>query len=417
MERYVINGGAALRGDVPVSGAKNAAVAILPATLIANGVCVLDNVPNIQDINVAVEILKSLGARVEHLGHNTLRIDTSSVNSTDVTHEAAGNMRGSYYFLGALLTRFGRAAVAMPGGCNLGPRPIDLHIKMFSALKCEVNVEYRNVTVCGDSLEAAHIFFDKVSVGATINAMLASVRAQGVTVLENVAKEPHIVDVANFLNSMGADVRGAGTDVIKIRGVESFHGTEYSIIPDQIEAGTYMAAAVATAGDITVRNVIPRHLEVISSKLREVGAEIEEFDDAVRVRRSEKMRASNLRTLPYPGYPTDMQPQFGVLMSVAAGTSLITENVWESRFRYLDELRDMGANVQTDGNVAVIEGVEKLQPATLHACDLRAGAALVIAALMTEGTSYVEDIYHIERGYENIIGKLTALGADIRRED
>ena len=376
LEKFVITGGKPLHGEVTISGAKNAAVGVLPATILAADVCVIENLPDISDVAVSLKILSVLGA---------------------------------------LLSRFGKAQVAMPGGCNLGPRPIDQHLKVFSALGAEDSVDYGMITVRAKEMNGAHIFFDKVSVGATMNGMLSAVMAKGQTILENCAKEPHVVDLANFLNMCGANIRGAGTDVIKVRGVEKMHGCTYSIIPDQIEAGSYMVAAAATGGDVLVKNVTPKHLEPITEKLRRAGVEVEEFDDAVRVRRTGDILPLKINTMPHPGFPTDMQPLMGVLLSVAKGTSTVTESVWDNRFRYVDELRKMGANVQVDGQVAVFEGVDKLTPAPLRALDLRAGAAMVVAALMADGTSEIEEIGHIERGNENIVEKLRGLGADISK--
>lgn len=415
MDKFVITGGKPLLGEVSISGAKNAAVAILPATLLAGGPCVIENLPNISDVGASVHILSAMGAQVRMLDKHTLQIDTSHITSTEVPNELSRQMRASYYFLGALLGRFGTATVAMPGGCNLGPRPIDQHLKAFASLGAEDSVEYGRINVEAERLEGADVFFDTVSVGATINAMLAAVRAEGQTVLENVAKEPHIVDVANFLNTMGADVRGAGTDVIKIRGVKSMHGCTYSIIPDQIEAGSYMVAATMTGGNVLIKNVIPKHLESITAKLERAGALIEEFDDSLRICRTGKIEPLNIKTMPHPGFPTDMQPLMTVLMSIARGTSIVTEGIWENRFRYVDELVRMGANIQVDGRVAVIEGVQELFAAPVRASDLRAGAALVVAALSAQGTSEIEEIGHIERGYEDIVEKLQGLGAEIRR--
>ena len=403
-------------GEVTISGAKNAAVAILPATLLAGDRCVIENLPAISDVTASVNILQAMGAQVRMLDKHTLEIDTTHIISTEVPNELSRQMRASYYFLGALLGRFGTASVAMPGGCNLGPRPIDQHLKAFTALGAEDAVRSGMINVEAEKLDGCHIFFDTVSVGATINAMLASVMAEGMTVLENVAKEPHIVDVANFLNTMGADVRGAGTDVIKIRGVKKMHGCTYSIIPDQIEAGSYMVAATITGGNVLIKNVIPKHLEPITAKLERAGALVEEYDDAVRVyRTTDRIQPLNIKTMPHPGFPTDMQPLMTVLLSVARGTSIVTEGIWENRFRYVDELLRMGANIQVDGRVAVIEGVSELLAAPVRASDLRAGAALVVAALAAKGTSEVEEISHIERGYEDLVEKLQGLGADIRR--
>lgn len=415
MGKYIINGGTPLVGEVTISGAKNAAVAILPATILAAGRCVIENLPDISDVAASITILQEMGATARWIDDTTVEIDTSLINSTAVPDELSRQMRASYYFLGALLGRFGEATVAMPGGCNLGPRPIDQHLKSFIALGANDSVEYGMINVKADRLEGAHIFFDTVSVGATINAMLCAVYADGLTVMENVAKEPHIVDVANFLNMMGADVRGAGTDVIKVRGVKRMHGCTYSIIPDQIEAGSYMVAAAMTGGNVLVKNVIPKHLEPITAKLERAGAMIEEYDDAVRVTRIGALQPTNIKTTPHPGFPTDMQPLMTVLLSIAEGTSIVTEGIWENRFRYVDELVRMGANIQVDGRVAVIEGVRELSPAPIRAADLRAGAALVVAALSAKGTSEVTNIVHIERGYSNIVEKFQSLGADIIR--
>lgn len=417
LEKYVIHGGRPLIGEVEISGAKNAAVAILPATILAGGKCVIDNLPNISDVTISVRILHEMGAQIRMRSKNCLEIDTTHINCNLVPDELSRQMRASYYFLGALLGRFGDGTVAMPGGCNLGPRPIDQHLKAFSALGAQDSVEYGMINVKSKNLEGAHIFFDTVSVGATINAMLCAVRANGMTVLENVAKEPHIVDVANFLNMMGADVRGAGTDVIKIRGATEMHGCNYSIIPDQIEAGSYMVAATMTGGNVLIKNIIPKHLEPITAKLERAGAIVEEFDEAVRVTRTGPVQATNIKTMPHPGFPTDMQPLMTVLLSIAEGTSIVTEGIWENRFRYVDELLRMGANIQVDGRVAVVEGVRELQPAPVCAADLRAGAALVVAALSANGISEIDEISHIERGYENLVEKFAALGADIRRQE
>ena len=417
LEKFVIRGGKPLMGEVTISGAKNAAVALLPATILAADKCVLENVPDIHDVAVSLQTLAALGAQVRLLDKHTYEIDTTCLTSTQVPYDLSRQMRASYYFLGALLGRFGSAQVAMPVGCNLGPRPIDQHLKAFSALGAADSVEYGMIKVEGKQLKGAHVFFDTVSVGATMNAMLAAVLADGLTVLENVAKEPHVVDLANFLNMMGADVRGAGTDVIKIRGVEKMHGCCYSVIPDQIEAGSFMVAAAMTAGNVLIKNVTPKHLEPITAKLELAGATVEEFDDAVRVYRTGDLMPLKIKTMPHPGFPTDMQPLMGVLLSVAHGTSIITEGIWENRFRYVDELTRMGANIQVDGQVAVIEGVPELLPAPLRASDLRAGAALVVAALAAQGTSEITGIGYIERGYENLVEKLQGLGADIHREE
>ena len=418
MEKFVIRGGKPLIGEVTVSGAKNAAVAILPATVLAADKCIIENLPCISDVNASLDILCALGAQVRRLDKHTVEVDTRSVSLTTVPKELSEQMRASYYFLGSLLGRFGKATVAMPGGCNLGVRPIDQHLKAFVSLGARDSVDYGMISVeADDGLAGGDIFFDKVSVGATINGMLAAAMADGLTVMENVAKEPHIVDVANFLNMMGADVRGAGTDVIKVRGVKRMHGCSYSIIPDQIEAGSYMVAATVTGGNVLVKNVIPKHLEPITSKLEKAGATIEEYDDSVRVVRTGDLEPLNIQTMPHPGFPTDMQPLMTVLLSLAKGTSIVTEGIWENRFRYVTELARMGANVQVDGRVAVIEGVPELLPAPVSATDLRAGAALVVAALAANGVSEIGEIAHIERGYEDIVEKLRGLGADIRRVD
>ena len=415
MEKYVIHGGKPLSGEVVIGGAKNAAVAILPATILAGGKCLIENLPCISDVMASLQILSELGAGIRMVTRNIYEIDTTNINSTEVSNELSRQMRASYYFLGALLGRFGSGQVAMPGGCNLGPRPIDQHLKAFTAFGAEDSVEYGQIRVKADHLVGSHVFFDTVSVGATMNAMLAAATAQGTTVLENVAREPHIVDLANFLNMMGADIHGAGTDVIKIHGVKQLHGCNYSIIPDQIEAGSYMVAAAITKGDVTLRNVTPKHLEPITAKLRAAGCEIEEFDDALRIRRTGNLHPLKVKTMPHPGFPTDMQPLMTTLLTLADGTSIVTEGIWENRFRYVDELLRMGANIQVDGQVAVIEGVKKLRPAPLRATDLRAGAAMIMAALSADGISEVDETIHIERGYENIVEKLQLLGADIRR--
>ena len=417
MEKYIITGGKPLHGEVTISGAKNAAVAILPATVLAGGVCTLENIPDISDIGYEIDILRRMGARVRRLSSSSLEIDTTDVNTTEVPLELGAKFRASYYFIGSLLSKFGRANVPMPGGCNLGARPIDQHLKAFTALGAQYDLDYAMINVESENLVGAHVFFDTASVGATINAMLASVMADGTTILENVAKEPHIVEVANFLNTMGADVRGAGTDVIKIRGVKVMHGADYAIIPDQIEAGTFMVAAAATRGDIVIKNVIPKHLESITSKLRVIGANVEEFDDYVHVTGAKEYQATNIKTMPHPGFPTDMQSIIGVLLCLANGTSIITESIWDSRFKYCDELIKMGANIHVEGKVAVFEGVEKLRPAPVVATDLRAGAALVVAALCADGQSEISEISHVERGYVDIVKKIRALGGNIVKVD
>jgi len=416
LERYRIRGGTRLSGAVDISGAKNAVVAILPAVILSDGLCRIENIPHISDVDTSLDILAALGARVNRINRNTVEIDPTPIDTCAVDCDLARNMRASYYFIGSLLGKYGRARVPMPGGCWFGERPIDLHLKGFSALGAQMlPMEQGIIEVHADQLMGNSVYLDTVSVGATVNIMLAAVRARGMTIIENAAKEPHIVDLANFLNTMGADVRGAGTDVIKIRGVQQLGGATYSIIPDQIEAGTYMAMAVATHGDVLVRNVIPKHLESITTKLAEMGALIEEMDDAVRVRCAGPLRHCNIKTMPHPGFPTDMQPQIGVLLCLAEGTSIITEGIWENRFRYVDELRRMGAQVQVEGKTAVFQGTGKLIAAPVKALDLRAGAAMVIAGLAAHGTTEIQDIRHIERGYEDIVEKLSRLGADIEQ--
>ena len=418
MKKYQITGGTPLVGEVNISGAKNAAVAILPAVALAEGVCRIENLPNIKDVATALEILSSIGAGVRRLNASTVEIDPRTINTETVPYDLARHMRGSYYFLGSLLGRFHKARVPLPGGCDFGDRPIDQHLKGFTALGAvQSPIESATVELIADRLVGNSIYMDKISVGATANIMMAACKARGTTIIENAAKEPHIVDLANFLNFLGANISGAGTDTVKIRGVDRLYGTTYSIIPDQIEAGTYMAAAVATGGDVLVRGVIPKHMESISAKLIEMGATIEEFDDALRVSRKGALRHCNVKTMPHPGFPTDMQPQIGVLLSLAEGTSILNEDVYDNRFRYIDELRRMGANVQVDGKIAVFQGVEGLNAAPVKAVDLRAGAAMLIAGLCARGTTEVEDIHHIERGYEMPVEKLRALGADIRQID
>jgi len=415
MEKLLIQGGCRLSGSVRISGAKNAAVAILPAALLAEDVCVIENVPAISDVGMITKILDQMGARVRLLSANTLEVDTRHIHTNEISSDIARSLRGSYYLLGALLGRCHEAKVTMPGGCDLGVRPIDQHIKGFQALGAEVVIEHGMVNASAASLVGAHIYLDMASVGATMNIMMAAVRATGKTTIENAAKEPHIVDLANFLNSMGADIRGAGTDVIKIYGVDKLHGTNYSIIPDQIEAGTFMVAAAATDGDVLIQNVTPKHLEPITDRLVKMGAEITEYDDSIRVRGTGSLQKISIKTMPHPGFPTDMQPQMAALMSIAKGTSMITESVFDNRFKYVDELRRMGANIQVDGRVAVIEGVEQLTAAPVRATDLRAGAAMMIAALVARGETQIDDIYHIERGYEDVVEKFRGLGVTIRR--
>ena len=418
MEKFVINGGRPLHGEVRISGAKNAAVAILPAVLLSDGPCVIENLPDISDVSTILKTMQSLGAQIRMINKSTVEIDPRHVNSFVVSKKKAEGMRASSYFLGALLGRMLRARVAPPGGCDFGVRPIDQHIKGFEALGATVTMEENAmVNARADKLLGNSIYLDVVSVGATINCMLAAVRARGLTIIENAAKEPHIVDLANFLNTMGADVRGAGTDVIKIHGVEELHGCEYSIIPDQIEAGTYMVAAAATRGNVLVKNVIPKHLESITAKLVECGINVEEYDDAVRVSATGRAGKCNIKTMPHPGFPTDMQPQFAVLLSIAKGTSIISESVWDNRFRYAEQLSRMGAQIHVNGKTAVIEGVEGLKGAPIKADDLRAGAAMMIAGLVATGVTEIEDIHHIERGYENVVDKFRSLGADIQRKE
>lgn len=417
MEKFVIHGGRPLKGEVNISGAKNAVVAILPATILAQDVCRIENIPDISDVRMMVRILQQVGAKVTYIDDNTLEIDTTSVNSYIVSHELTKYLRASYYLIGALLGRYSRARVAMPGGCDFGVRPIDQHIKGFEFLGAEVSIENAMVDAKAEYLTGSSIYMDVVSVGATINIMLAAVKARGLTVIENAAKEPHIVDLANFLNSMGADVRGAGTDVIKIHGVSEMHGCNYSIIPDQIEAGTYMVAAAATKGDVMINNVIPKHLESITAKLEECGIEVTEYDDALRVRYVGAINKCNVKTMPHPGFPTDMQPQMAVLLTIADGTSIVSESVWDSRFRYVAQLSRMGANIQVDGKLAVIEGVQGLTGAPIKADDLRAGAAMLIAGMVASGETEVENITHIDRGYEKVVEKFSALGADIERRN
>ena len=417
MIKYMIHGGTPLNGTVTISGAKNAAVGILPATLLVSGVCRVENVPDISDVRLLLEILSEMGANIRRLSPGTVEIDCSRVRDAVAPIELVRRIRASYYLIGAQLGRFGHAKVALPGGCNFGARPIDQHIKGFEAIGAEV--ELKNGYVCAQAPEGglvgSRVNLDVVSVGATMNIMIGAVLANGTTVIENAAKEPHIVDLANFLNSMGAKVSGAGTDIIKIRGVKGLHGGTYTIIPDQIEAGTYMAAAAAAGGDVLVQNVIPKHMECISAKLREMGAKVTEYDDAIRVVRTGNLRRANVKTMPYPGFPTDMQSQIAVCMVLAKGTSIITESIYDTRFRYCAELNRMGASIQVDTKVAVIDGVEKLHGCSVKACDLRAGAAMVIAGLTASDVTVVEDAHFIERGYENMIDKLRGLGADIKR--
>ncbi len=419
MLKYVIQGGQPLHGEISISGAKNAAVAIIPAALLVDGVCRIENIPQISDVTLILEILEELGANVRTINRNTVEIDCSKVHSTSVSYELSRQIRASYYFIGALLSRFGNAHVSMPGGCDLGARPIDLHLKGFGALGAIIEVKQGIVHAAAPTggLKGTHIYMDQVSVGATMNVMLASVFAKGTTIIENAAKEPHIVDLANFINAMGGNIMGAGTDIIKIKGVEKMHGGSYSIIPDQIEAGTYMTAVAAAGVSVRIKNVSPKHLDCITAKLVEMGVEVEELGEDIRVTRLGAMKHANVKTMPYPGFPTDMQSQIAVCLCLAQGTSVVTEGIWENRYRYADELKRMGAKIQVDGKIAVIEGVPRLTGAPVRACDLRAGAAMVIAGLAADGTTEIDHIYHVERGYEDIVGKLRNVGADIRLVD
>ena len=417
MIKYVVHGGKPLYGEIEISGAKNAAVAIIPAALMVDGPCRIENIPQISDVTMLLNILKEMGASVRTINRSTMEIDCSGVRRAEATFDMMRNIRASYYLLGAMLGRYRSALVAMPGGCNFGGvRPIDQHIKGFEAMGADVKLLQGGLIQCSTpgGLRGASIYLDVVSVGATINVMLAAALADGQTVIENAAREPHIVDLANFLNSMGADIRGAGTNVIKIRGVQHLHGGTYSIIPDQIEAGTYMAAVAGTGGDVVIRNVIPKHMDCISGKLREMGVTIIENGDSIRVIRSGPIRRTNFKTLPYPGFPTDMQPQVSTVLCLAQGTSVVTEGVWDNRYKYVDELTKMGAQIKVDGRVAIIEGVEGLSGAPIRAMDLRAGAALVIAGLCANGVTEIDGVNYIERGYESIIEKLQGVGADIR---
>ena len=416
----MIHGGHPLFGEVTISGAKNAAVAIIPAALLVDGTCRIENIPQISDVTLFFSILEELGARIRVLNRHAVEIDCHAIHSTRPSYDLARRIRASYYLLGALLGRFGQATVAMPGGCNFGVRPIDQHIKGFTTMGAEVSVEggFIHTAAKDGRLVGAPVYLDVVSVGATMNIMMAAALAEGTTTIENAAKEPHIVDLANFLNSMGADIKGAGTDSIKIRGVKKLTGGTYCIIPDQIEAGTYMAAVAAAGGRLLIRNVIPKHMDCISAKLTEMGVAVEENDDTLLVRRSEPLQKANVKTLPYPGFPTDMQPQIAAVLSLAQGTSLVTEGVYgANRFKYVDELKRLGAHIQVDGKVAVIEGVDQLVGAPIQACDLRAGAALVIAGLAAKGTTELSCVQYIERGYEDLVGKLRAVGADIAMVD
>ena len=417
MEQYVIRGGNPLVGEVEIGGAKNAALAILTAATMTDETVLIENLPDVSDINVLLEAIAEIGATVDRIDRHTVRINAATIGDLSVDYEYIKKIRASYYLLGALLGKYKRAEVPLPGGCNIGSRPIDQHLKGFRALGAEVNIRHGAIMASASDLHGSHIFMDMVSVGATINVMMAASMARGNTTIENAAKEPHVVDVANFLNSMGANIRGAGTDVIKIRGVQRLHSTEYSVIPDQIEAGTFMFAAAATRGDVTVLNVIPKHLEATIAKLVEIGCEVEEFDDAVRVVSKGDLTSTHVKTLPYPGFPTDMQPQIGVTLALCKGTSIITESIFENRFKYLDELARMGANVKVEGNSATIEGVAEFSGARVSAPDLRAGAALCIAGLAADGITIVDDIVYIQRGYERFEEKLRSIGGIIERVD
>ncbi len=419
MEHYIVNGGNPLSGEVEIAGAKNAALGILAASVMTNETVTIENIPDVSDIRAILRAIQSIGAHVEKIDRHCYRINGSGINSgAIVDNDYVRKIRGSYYLIGSLLGKHRRASVALPGGCNIGLRPIDQHIKGFRALGADVRLAPPGMVIAeAEELRGSHIYMDVVSVGATINIMMASVMAQGVTIIENAAKEPHVVDTANFLNSMGASIKGAGTDVIRIKGVQKLHGTNYSIIPDQIEAGTFMFAAAATRGDVVIKNVIPKHLESLSAKLLEIGCQIHESDDEVRVVATRRLGPTNAKTFPYPGFPTDMQPQITVLLGLSRGVSIITESIFENRFKYVDELTKMGAQIRVEGNTAIVNGVEKYTGANLSSPDLRAGAALVIAALAAEGISEIYDIHYIERGYEDFPEKLRRLGAEIETID
>ena len=415
MEQYVIKGGNTLYGEVEIGGAKNAAIAILAAAIMTDETVTIDNLPNVRDINVLLQAIEEIGAHVERVDVHKVKINGSFIRGVNVDNEFIRKIRASYYLIGALLGKYRHAEVALPGGCDIGSRPIDLHMKGFRSMGAEVDIAHGLVVAKAEKLNGTHIYLDKVSVGATINIMMAASMAEGKTVIENAAKEPHVVDVANFLNSMGANIRGAGTDVIRIVGVEKLHKTEYSVIPDQIEAGTFMFAVAAAGGDVLVKDVIPKHLEATTAKLLEVGCKVEEFDDSVRVISDGKLKHTQVTTLPYPGFPTDMQPQMAVLLGIAEGTSTVTESIFENRFKYVDELTRMGADIKVESNIAIISGVNRYTGARVNAPDLRAGAALVIAGLAADGITVVDDIYYIERGYEALEDKLTKIGATIAK--
>jgi len=416
MEKLVINGGTPLKGEVTISGAKNSAVAILPATLLIDGTCIINNLPNIVDVKLSCEILEGLGAKIKWIDKNSIEIDTRNITNTIAPIDLTRKFRASYYLIGSMLGRKKEIEVGLPGGCNLGARPIDQHIKAFEALGAEVDITGGNVRATAKELVGTNIYMDIVSVGATINAMLASVLAEGTTIIDNAAKEPHIVDIANFLNTMGADIRGAGTDMIKVNGVKSLKGGQtYSVVPDQIEAGTFMLAAIASKGDLTIKNCITKHLECITAKILEIGGNVDMNGDKLRVWYEKRPTKATIKTLPYPGFPTDLQPQMGVVLSIAEGTSIINESIWESRFQYTNELNKMGAQITAQGKSAIFEGVEKLYGASVYSSDLRAGAALIIAGIAAEGTTEIYNLEHIDRGYENIEEKFKNIGADIER--
>ena len=417
MEQYVVEGGNPLVGEVEIGGAKNAALAILAASVMTDETVLIENMPDVRDTNILLQAMQSIGVIVERVDRHTVKVNASHIHELVIEDDFIKKIRASYYLLGALLGKYNKAEVALPGGCNIGSRPIDQHIKGFKALGADVRIEHGLIITEAPNLKGSHVYMDVVSVGATINVMMAAAMADGMTIIENAAKEPHVVDLANFLNSMGANIKGAGTDVIRIRGGQKLHKTEYAIIPDQIEAGTFMFAAAATQGDVTVKNVIPKHLESISAKLMEIGCEVEESDDAVRVVASRPLNHTHVKTLPYPGFPTDMQPQITVALGLSQGTSIVTESIFENRFKYVDELTRMGASIKVEGNSAIIDGVTRYTGASITAPDLRAGAALVIAALAAEGVSTVDDILYIERGYENFPEKLRGIGAQIEKVD
>ncbi|MDE7424097.1 MAG: UDP-N-acetylglucosamine 1-carboxyvinyltransferase [Lachnospiraceae bacterium] len=415
MEQYIMRGGQPLEGEVTISGAKNAALGLLAAAIMTDDDVILENLPDVRDIRVLLQAMQEIGVQVEYINKNTVKINGSHIDSMSIDYEFIRKIRASYYLLGALLGKYKESHVALPGGCNIGSRPIDQHIKGFKALGATVEIEQGMIATTAERLVGTHIYMDVVSVGATINVMMAATMAEGNSIIENAAKEPHIVDVANFLNSMGANIKGAGTDVIRIKGVEKLHGTEYSVIPDQIEAGTFMCMAAATKGDVVIKNVIPKHLEAISAKLTEIGAVVEEYDDAVRVIGTKRLGSTHVKTLPYPGFPTDMQPQIATLLAMSEGTSIVTESIFENRFKYVDELARMGAKIVVEGNTAIIDGVEGLSGVAVSAPDLRAGAALVMAGLAAEGVTQVDQIEYIQRGYEDFEEKLRGIGADIQK--